>query len=189
MKRELAEAARESSARRSSGSPVSISEREELYHGSLIAGGTAFFGDDIPNKVHITFDAHDGEVQAVRWSPVDRIVATGGSDRKVKLWDVGKGKQTVNQIKFFAIRIGVFFTGNSVEPRGTLIGSNQAVNSLDFDSTGTLILGTSNDFASRVWSISDHRLRVSENTFVTLNFFFIVEKNQISKHKRKTSFV
>lgn len=54
------------------------------------------------------------------------------------------------------------FTGNSYELRGNLIGSNQAVNSLDFDSTGTLILGTSNDFASRVWGIADHRLRVSE---------------------------
>jgi WD40 repeat protein len=42
-----------------------------------------------------------------------------------------------------------------------LVGSNQAVNSLDFDSTGTLLLGTSNDFASRVWSLSDQRLRVS----------------------------
>lgn len=62
-------------------------------------------------------------------------------------------------------------TGSSYEPRGTLVGSNQAVNSLDFDSTGTLILGTSNDFASRVWSISDHRLRVSfraENCYVLL---------------------
>lgn len=51
--------------------------------------------------------------------------------------------------------------GNSAELRGTLVGSNQAVNSLDFDSTGILILGTSNDFASRVWSITDHRMKVS----------------------------
>jgi WD40 repeat protein len=93
MKRELAEAARESSARRSS-SPVSINEREDLFHGTLTAAGNVYFGDEIPNKVQITFDAHDGEVQAVRWSPVDRIVATGGSDRKVKLWDVGKGEQS-----------------------------------------------------------------------------------------------
>lgn len=51
--------------------------------------------------------------------------------------------------------------GSTQELRGTLIGSNQAVNSLDFDSTGTLILGTSNDYASRVWSIIDHRMKVS----------------------------
>lgn len=170
MKRELAEAARESSVRRSSGSPVSISEREDLYHGTLTAGGNAYFGDEIPNKVHITFDAHDGEVQAVRWSPVDRIVATGGSDRKVKLWDVGKGEKSggTNE-RFFDDKCSTF-SGNSFEPRGTLIGSNQAVNSLDFDSTGALILGTSNDFASRVWSISDHRLRVSEKTALVLYF-------------------
>lgn len=37
-------------------------------------------------------DAHDGVVSAVKWSPVDRMVATGGEDRKVKLWDVSKGK-------------------------------------------------------------------------------------------------
>lgn len=39
-------------------------------------------------------DAHDGEVNAVKWSPTDRIVATGGADRKVKLWDVTKSKQS-----------------------------------------------------------------------------------------------
>lgn len=92
MKRELAEAARESSARRSS-SPIAINEREDLFQGSLTSAGNVYFSDEIPNKVHMQFDAHDGEVQAVRWSPVDRIVATGGSDRKVKLWDVGKGKK------------------------------------------------------------------------------------------------
>lgn len=37
-------------------------------------------------------DAHDGEVNAVRWSPVEHLVATGGADRKVNLWDVGKGE-------------------------------------------------------------------------------------------------
>lgn len=49
----------------------------------------------------------------------------------------------------------------SFESRGTLVGSNAGVMSVDFDSTGTLILGASNDFASRVWTVSDQRLRVS----------------------------
>lgn len=43
------------------------------------------------NNKNFIQDAHDGEVNAVRWSPVERLVATGGADRKVKLWDVGKG--------------------------------------------------------------------------------------------------
>lgn len=48
-----------------------------------------------------------------------------------------------------------------MESRGTLIGSNAAVNSVDFDSTGAMVLATSNDYASRVWTVADQRLRVS----------------------------
>lgn len=108
MKRELAEAARESNARRSS-SPITINEHEDLFRGSLTSAANVYFSDEIPNTVHMQFDAHDGEVQAVRWSPVDRIVATGGSDRKVKLWDVGKGKEAFSlifygTINYFLIR-------------------------------------------------------------------------------------
>lgn len=41
------------------------------------------------------------------------------------------------------------------------MGSNAGVMAVDFDSTGTLILGASNDYASRVWTVADLRLRVS----------------------------
>lgn len=63
-----------------------------------------------------------------------------------------------------------------MEPRGILIGSNAAVNSVEFDSTGTMVLATSNDYASRVWTVADQRLRVSElksNTVVSCIFLFI----------------
>lgn len=33
-------------------------------------------------------DAHDGEVNAVKFSPGSRVLATGGMDRRVKLWEV-----------------------------------------------------------------------------------------------------
>lgn len=88
MRRELAEAARDSSI----SSPLPINE--DLL-ASYASGPNVFFGDEIPNQLHIKFDAHDGEVNAVKWSPLDRIVATGGADRKVKLWDVGKGKSEI----------------------------------------------------------------------------------------------
>ena len=42
---------------------------------------------------HFFQDAHDGDVNAVKWSPVDRILATGGADRRVKLWDLSKGEK------------------------------------------------------------------------------------------------
>lgn len=48
-----------------------------------------------------------------------------------------------------------------MESRGALIGSNAAVNSVDFDSAGAMVLATSNDYASRVWTVADQRLRVS----------------------------
>lgn len=145
------------------------------------AGG--FFSDAIPKRVHLKFvslrwwsskgdglrrffgllqDAHDGEVNAVRWSPVEHLVATGGADRKVNLWDVGKGAISwflFKNFEDFWIEIGIFAA--KVESRGTLVGSNAAVNSVEFDSTGTMVLATSNDYASRVWTVSDQRLRVS----------------------------
>ncbi|KAL0133229.1 hypothetical protein PUN28_000771 [Cardiocondyla obscurior] len=92
----------------------------------------------VPTKVSVTFSAHEGEVYAVKWSPTDRILATGGADRKVKLWNITK---------------------DTSENKGILVGSNAGVMSVDFDSTGTLILGASNDYASRVWTVSDLRLK------------------------------
>ncbi|XP_069689007.1 autophagy-related protein 16-like isoform X2 [Periplaneta americana] len=100
----------------------------------------AIFATSVPSRVILKFDAHDGDVNAVKWSPVDRILATGGADRRVKLWDLSKGGQC--------------------DCKGMLVGSNAGVMSVDFDSTGTLILGASSDFASRVWTVGDQRLRV-----------------------------
>ncbi|XP_066907379.1 autophagy-related protein 16-1 [Halyomorpha halys] len=92
----------------------------------------------VPSKAAIVFDAHDGVASAVQWGPVDRVIATGGEDRKVKLWDVSKGNP---------------------ENRGVLGASNAGVMSVHFDTTGTYILAASNDYAARVWTVSDQRLR------------------------------
>ncbi|KAK1134575.1 hypothetical protein K0M31_007357 [Melipona bicolor] len=109
----------------------------------------------VPTKVSVTFTAHDGEVYAVKWSPAERMLATGGADRKVKLWNISKGAS---------------------ENKGILVGSNAGVMCVDFDSTGTLILGASNDYASRVWTVNDFRLKeLFEGEMVsTRNMKFIV---------------
>ncbi|XP_049940345.1 autophagy-related protein 16-1-like isoform X1 [Schistocerca serialis cubense] len=104
-------------------------------------GAATVLENTLPTKLSTKIDAHEGEVHAVKWSPVDRIVATGGADRKVKLWDVSK--------------VGQY------ESKGTLVGSSGAIMSVDFDCTGCFVLGASSDFASRVWTVSDLRLRVS----------------------------
>ena len=92
----------------------------------------------IPTRCFLKFEAHDGDVNAIKWSPRGLTVATGGSDRKVKIWDISK---------------------NMVEQRGSLSGSNGAVFSLDHDIGGSLLLAASSDFASRIWSVDDQRLR------------------------------
>lgn len=95
-------------------------------------------GCTVPNRPYLQFDAHDNEIMTVRWDSTGRLLATAGADRKIKLWEVVKGV---------------------ADCRVTLTGSNAAVMSVDFDATGTMVLGASNDFATRVWTVDDSRLR------------------------------
>ncbi|KAG7471048.1 hypothetical protein MATL_G00120380 [Megalops atlanticus] len=92
----------------------------------------------VPSTALHTFDAHDGEVNAVCFSPGSRLVATGGMDRRVKLWEVVSGR---------------------CEQKGALTGSNAGITSIEFDSIGSHLLAASNDFASRIWTVDDLRLR------------------------------
>ncbi|XP_078065274.1 autophagy-related protein 16-1 isoform X2 [Mustelus asterias] len=92
----------------------------------------------LPTTARHVFDAHDGEVNAVQFSPGSRVVVTGGTDRKVKLWEVSSGR---------------------CELKGSLTGSNAGITSLEFDSMGAYLLAASNDFASRIWTVDDSRLR------------------------------
>ncbi|XP_053502779.1 autophagy-related protein 16-1 isoform X1 [Ictalurus furcatus] len=92
----------------------------------------------VPSTALHLFDAHEGEVNAVRFSPGSRQFATGGMDRRVKLWEVIAGH---------------------CECKGTLMGSNAGITSIEFDSTGSYLLAASNDFASRIWTVDDYRLR------------------------------
>uniref|UniRef100_A0AAZ1XWF2 Autophagy-related protein 16 domain-containing protein n=1 Tax=Oreochromis aureus TaxID=47969 RepID=A0AAZ1XWF2_OREAU len=46
----------------------------------------------VPTTALHVFEAHDGEVNAVRFSPGSRLLATGGMDRRVKLWEVVAGE-------------------------------------------------------------------------------------------------
>ncbi|XP_072546872.1 autophagy-related protein 16-1 isoform X2 [Salminus brasiliensis] len=92
----------------------------------------------VPSTALHVFDAHDGEVNAVRFSPGSRLLATGGMDRRVKLWEVVAGR---------------------CESKGALTGSNAGITSIEFDSAGSYLLAASNDFASRIWTVDDYRLR------------------------------
>ncbi|XP_077011564.1 autophagy-related protein 16-1 isoform X2 [Tamandua tetradactyla] len=92
----------------------------------------------VPTTAVFVFDAHDGEVNAVQFGPGSRLLATGGMDRRVKLWEV---------------------IGDKCEFKGSLSGSNAGITSIEFDSAGSYLLASSNDFASRIWTVDDYRLR------------------------------
>jgi autophagy-related protein 16 len=62
-------------------------------------------------------------------------------DRKVKIWEI---------------------TNSGPELRGVLTGANASIQSVDFDAGASLVLAASSDFATRVWTMEDHRLRVSD---------------------------
>ena len=57
-------------------------------------------------------DAHDGEVNAIQWSSTGSLFASGSTDRKIKLWEYQGGQCTC---------------------KGTLLGSNQGITSIEFD--------------------------------------------------------
>ena len=58
------------------------------------------------------FECHDGEVNAVKYHKSGRFFATGGGDRKIKLWEFKDGK---------------------CELMSSLIGSNASIASIDID--------------------------------------------------------
>ncbi|XP_062408906.1 autophagy-related protein 16-1 isoform X2 [Sardina pilchardus] len=125
------------------GHPPSYSRRRSLNsYGSSPENAEMASGSSVDVRVPSTalhiFDAHDGEVNAVRFSPGSRLLATGGMDRRVKLWEVVSGR---------------------CEQKGALTGSNAGITSIEFDSAGSYLLAASNDFASRIWTVDDFRLR------------------------------
>jgi len=95
-------------------------------------------GSNVPSTSTCKFECHEGEVNCVSWDYSGRFLATSGSDRKIKVWDCD---------------------GYRSDVRSTLVGSNAAVISVDFDQNSSMVLGSCNDFATRVWTLEDCRLR------------------------------
>ncbi|KAM3834350.1 autophagy-related protein 16-1 isoform 3-T3 [Vipera latastei] len=114
----------------------------------------------LPNIAVCVFDAHDGEVNAVQFSPGSRLLATGGMDRRVKIWEV---------------------FGDKCEFKAALSGSNAGITCVEFDNAGSYLLAASNDYASRIWTMDDHRLRhtLTGHSGKVLSAKFLLDKARI----------
>lgn len=146
---------------------IQVDDIKESYSGQAEQGDPMCIVSVLPERSLLHFDAHEGEVNALRWLPSSEglgVVATGGADRKVKIWNI---TQTAAHLKT------------------TLAGSNAAITCIDLESD--LVLASSNDFASRVWTI-DGKLRRTltghSNKVLAVRFLGVPNKVVSGSHDR-----
>ena len=96
---------------------------------SSINGNVALY--DIEAKKEVQVFEHDQKIYAAAISPNGKYVATGGSDRIVRIWDVETGKLAQ-----------------------TLIGHTDAIYGLAFSADGKFLASGSADSTARIWFVN-----------------------------------
>jgi autophagy-related protein 16-1 len=91
----------------------------------------------IPDRAKRNFVGHKGEINSVAWNHAGTIFATGSNDKNVTVWE-----------------------GHTGALKGSLTGAVQSVMCVRFSGNDELLLGASNDNATRVWSVNSTRLKV-----------------------------
>ncbi|KAM6931552.1 ATG16 autophagy related 16-like 2 isoform 1-T1 [Lycodopsis pacificus] len=88
----------------------------------------------VPVRALQVLEAHEQGINAVRFSSSSQLLATGGTDREVKLWEVRSG---------------------SLTHRSTLNGSTEGITCIEFDPAGFRILAASYDKSALLWRLDD----------------------------------
>ncbi|KAF3848273.1 hypothetical protein F7725_021301 [Dissostichus mawsoni] len=88
----------------------------------------------LPVRALHVLEAHEQGINAVRFNSSSELLATGGTDRAVKLWDVRAG---------------------SLTHRATLDGSTEGVTCIEFDPKGPRVLAASYDKSALLWRLDD----------------------------------
>ncbi|XP_049475358.1 protein Atg16l2 isoform X2 [Panthera uncia] len=87
-----------------------------------------------PTQVQDVLNAHLSEVNAVCFGPNSSLLATGGADRFIHLWNVVGGRLEANQ---------------------TLEGAGGSITSVDFDPSGSQILAATYNQAAQLWKVGE----------------------------------
>ena len=90
----------------------------------------------------------DAEVACMALSPDGTLLATGGSEKTVTLWDIGASNA---EPVATAVRDAAF----RVTPRSTLAGHTSSVFCLAFSRDGRWLASGSHDNTARLWSVAD----------------------------------
>ncbi|XP_051253906.1 protein Atg16l2 isoform X2 [Dicentrarchus labrax] len=88
----------------------------------------------VPVRARQVLEAHEQGINAVRFSSSSDLLATGGTDRVIKLWEVRAG---------------------SLTHRATLEGSTEGITCIEFDPMGRRILAASYDKSALLWRLED----------------------------------
>ncbi|CAN2390725.1 Autophagy related 16-like 2 (S. cerevisiae) [Pristimantis euphronides] len=86
----------------------------------------------LPRRALCSKEVHESEIHAVKFSPNSKMVATGGTDRVVKIWDIAGGRLHCQQV---------------------LQGSNGGITSIEFDPSGAQVLAASFDGSAHLWRL------------------------------------
>ncbi|XP_017658562.2 autophagy-related protein 16-2 isoform X6 [Nannospalax galili] len=88
----------------------------------------------IPTQAQDVLEAHLSEVNAVCFGPNSSLLATGGADRLIHLWNVVGGRLEANQ---------------------TLEGAGGSITSVDFDPSGAQVLAATYNQAAQLWKVGE----------------------------------
>ncbi|XP_058519537.1 protein Atg16l2 isoform X2 [Ochotona princeps] len=88
----------------------------------------------LPTGAQDVLDAHLSEVNAVCFSPNSSLLATGGADHLIHLWNVVGGRLEANQ---------------------TLEGAGGSITSVDFDPSGCEVLAATYNQAAQLWKVGE----------------------------------
>ncbi|XP_028581638.2 protein Atg16l2 isoform X1 [Podarcis muralis] len=92
----------------------------------------------LPSRVSDEQEGHASEINAARFSPNSSVLATGGADKLIRLWNV---------------------TGGRMEKMKTLEGANGGITSVEFDPSGFHVLAATYNNAAQLWKVDDGRFK------------------------------